>query len=95
METWITSKEEKGHLLEGLTAGQTYVWVELEAPAGYLLMKPVLFTVSEDGRSIVSISNNLSAIRVDTVKGSPGHPFYHCGDGEGAHGHPDRGGGPG
>ena len=74
METWITSKEEKGHLLEGLTAGQTYVWVELEAPAGYLLMKPVLFTVSEDGRSIVSISNNLSAIRVDTVKGSPGNP---------------------
>ena len=41
METWITSKEEKGHLLEGLTAGQTYVWVELEAPAGYILMKPV------------------------------------------------------
>lgn len=62
---WITSSEEKRHLITGLTAGRSYVLVEKKAPEGYALMEPVLFTLKEDGRGIASISNNLSAIKVN------------------------------
>lgn len=61
---WITSSEEKRHLITGLTAGCSYVLAEKKAPEGYALMEPVLFTLKEDGRGISSISNSLSAVRV-------------------------------
>ena len=64
VEEWTTKQAEGRHLIEGLTAGQSYVLVEKEAPEGYALMKPVFFTVKGDGRGIASISNHLSAITV-------------------------------
>ena len=57
------------HLLEGLTAGKTYILVEQAAPKGYTLMKPVLFNVSKSGRSIRGISNEMTMVKVDYVKG--------------------------
>ena len=57
------------HLLEGLTAGKTYILVEQAAPKGYTLMKPVLFNVSKSGRSIWGISNEMTMVKVDYVKG--------------------------
>lgn len=71
VEQWTTSKAEGRHLLEGLIAGQTYVLVELQAPEGYTLMKPVLFTVKGDGRGIASISNNRSVVQVNYREESP------------------------
>ena len=74
VEQWVTSQSEGKHLIEGLIAGQSYVLEEKKAPAGYHLMKPVIVTISEDGRAIRNISNQMSMIRVDTVKGSPENP---------------------
>lgn len=65
VETWTSSGKEGRHLLEGLVAGQSYVFVETQAPSGYNLMKPVLFTVSADGRSISEVSNRLSVIEIE------------------------------
>ena len=67
---WVTSSEEKRHLLTGLTAGCSYILVEKQAPKGYSIMEPVLFTLKEDGRGISSISNNLSAIKVNDRNGA-------------------------
>ncbi len=61
---WTAGKEEQEHVLEGLTAGQTYLLAELQAPAGYLLMEPIAFTLSEDGRRIASLSTSLTAVAV-------------------------------
>lgn len=68
---WITSSEEKRHLITGLTAGCSYVLAEKKAPEGYALMEPVLFTLKEDGRGISSISNSLSLSGYITEKRQP------------------------
>ena len=73
VEEWTTKQAEGRHLIEGLTAGQSYVLVEKEAPEGYARMKPVFFTVKRDGRGIASISNHLSAITVH-YRGENGEP---------------------
>lgn len=65
---WTTSAETGRHLLTGLIAGQTYIWVEEEAPEGYLLMKPVAFTVSADGKKIDHISNSLAVVTVEHIQ---------------------------
>ena len=73
-EQWTSSKKEGKHFLEGLVAGQSYVFVEKKAPAGYTLMKPVLITVSADGRSISEVTNNMSIVKVEKVQGSIDNP---------------------
>lgn len=73
-EEWVSSDEEGGHLVEGLIAGQSYALIEKKAPIGYNLMKPVLITVSGDGRSLTELSNNLSLIKVTKVKESLDNP---------------------
>lgn len=65
-EQWISNGGP--HLLEGLTAGKTYILVEKAAPKGYTLMKPVLFNVSKSGRSIQGISNEMAMVRVEYIQ---------------------------
>ncbi len=47
MEEWVTS--ETPHLIEGLTAGETYVIREKETPDGYLKAEDLFFTVADTG----------------------------------------------
>lgn len=64
--TWDTKKDDPSKVLEGLIAGQTYALAEVLAPEGYDYMKPIFFTISEDGRKIVQMDNNKTAITVET-----------------------------
>ena len=72
IEEWETLKNQPSKILEGLTAGQTYVLVEKEAPRGYGYMKPVFFTISMDGRKITGIGNSPVSILAHTWKGQDG-----------------------
>ena len=63
-DVWRTSKAEERHLIEGLIAGRTYLLKELEAPPGYRIARPLLFTVSQDGRRIQDMTNGLDMIQV-------------------------------
>lgn len=49
-----------------MSAGRTYMLKELEAPSGYTLSDPVLFTLSDDGRRVVNVTNNLKIIKFQT-----------------------------
>ncbi|MDD3252935.1 MAG: SpaA isopeptide-forming pilin-related protein [Lachnospiraceae bacterium] len=78
IETWITTEADQeepgaeeqgkdaqaGHVLEGLIAGRSYLLKELQAPSGYHTMEPILFTLSQDGRKISEVSNQLETITV-------------------------------
>lgn len=70
-EVWRTTKAEERHLVKGLVAGRTYLLKELEAPSGYQIAAPLLFTVSQDGRNIVNITNQLNLIQIqgDSIRG--------------------------
>ena len=67
LDTWTTAKDEPRHLIEGLVAGKSYLLKELKAPNGYNLMKPVIFTISANGRSIQSVTNRLNTITVNYI----------------------------
>lgn len=67
-ERWTTSEKEGAHVLEGVTAGRTYVLVEEKAPAGYHLMKPILMTVSASGRTMECVSNTMTLVKVETIR---------------------------
>ena len=67
-ERWTTSETEGGHVLEGVTAGRTYVLVEEKAPVGYHLMKPIFMTVSASGRTMECISNTMTLVKVETIR---------------------------
>lgn len=58
---WVT-EERKAQEIEGLTAGHAYLLKEKKAPQGYQLMKPIIFSLSADGRKICGASNRLSTI---------------------------------
>ena len=69
LEVWVSGPEP--HLVSGkLSGGRTYFLVEEEAPEGYSPAEPVMFTVSDDGRSITEISSasSLVQIRYDAEK---------------------------
>ncbi len=66
---WLTQEKEV-HEIKGLTAGQTYLLREKEAPPGYELMKPMIFTLSEDGRRICSITGQAGAVTVHSYENS-------------------------
>jgi uncharacterized surface anchored protein len=63
IDQWIT-KEEGSHVLEGLTAGATYLLLEKKAPEGYERMQPYVFTLSEDGRQICAVSGQMGVVTV-------------------------------
>lgn len=46
VDFWLSDGE--AHAVSGLRKGETYLLVEKEAPKGYVLSRPVSFTVSED-----------------------------------------------
>lgn len=46
VDRWTTSYED--HFVEGLVYGETYRMEEVSAPAGYLTISPITFTVDED-----------------------------------------------
>lgn len=67
VDIWITRQEES-HVLEGLTAGETYVLLEKSAPKGYEQMKPYVFTLSEDGRRICAVGGQMGMVTVNTYE---------------------------
>ena len=66
--TWTTKKAEKSHEVIGLIAGHSYIFVEDKPPKGWNQMKPVVFTVSNDGRNIVGLSNQLESIGITKIR---------------------------
>lgn len=69
-EIWRTLGAEERHLIEGLIAGRTYLLKELEAPPGYQLAEPLLFTVSQDGRRIQDMTNQWNLIEINGTAAS-------------------------
>ena len=66
---WTTGPEER-HMVEGLAAGGTYILLEKSAPNGYEVMKPLIFTISADGRRICYVSGNMGNVVMYTREGS-------------------------
>lgn len=63
IERWISGPEP--HKIVGkLSCGKTYLLVEESAPKGYLLASPVRFTISGDGKRILSITENMSTVQI-------------------------------
>ena len=65
LETWTT--DGTAHRIVGkLSAGQVYMLKEEKAPEGYTKAQPMIFTISEDGRRIVNITDNLNIVKYKT-----------------------------
>lgn len=64
---WTTTEESRFHEIEGLVAGRSYYLVETQAPAGFNVMKPVILTMSSDGRKISGISNQVNTIKANYI----------------------------
>lgn len=65
IEKWISNGDR--HMIKGkLSTGKTYLLKELKAPNGYTCSKPVLFTLSSDGRKIAYVSNQLRRVEFHT-----------------------------
>ncbi|MEG0813810.1 MAG: SpaA isopeptide-forming pilin-related protein [Clostridium sp.] len=61
LEEWTSGGGR--HLIKGkLSAGGIYLLKELQAPEGYALSEPMLFTISDDGRKLVHVTNNLNIV---------------------------------
>ena len=68
LETWIC--DGKTHVIEGkLIAGHTYLLKELEAPDGYTVQKPMIFTVSDTGRGINAARDGANVLETETADG--------------------------
>ena len=68
LESWIC--DGKTHVIEGkLIAGHTYLLKELEAPDGYTVQKPMIFTVSDTGRGINAARDGANALETETADG--------------------------
>ena len=67
VKIWTTTGSASEITIEGLTAGKTYVLVELSAPKGYNVIKPVTFTLSADGRKASAISDKLKVLTVNYI----------------------------
>ncbi len=70
-DTWVTGPKES-HVLEGLTAGGTYLLIEEAAPEGYEKMKPYVFTLSQDGRCICAINSQMGVVTVHSLADGDG-----------------------
>ena len=63
IERWISGPES--HKIVGkLSGGKTYLLVEESAPTGYMLADPIRFTISGDGKHIISITENMSTVQI-------------------------------
>ena len=66
LESW--DSDGKPHVIDGkLIAGHTYLLKELEAPAGYNVERPVVFTVSNTGRSINIVNDGVNMLEIETA----------------------------
>lgn len=63
---WVTGKTD--HNISGLVVGKTYQLRELEAPEGYVVSEPVIFTVVDDGQnqSVTVIDKQVLVSKVNT-----------------------------
>ncbi len=69
IERWISTTEP--HKIIGkLSGGKTYLLVEEKAPAGYTLSNPIRFTISGDGKRIISITEDMSTVRIRFKEGT-------------------------
>ena len=67
---WVSGRTP--YCLEGvLTAGETYVLEEIEAPAGYRVAEPVSFTVPQKEEAFTVWMEN---VRITGKPGRPGNP---------------------
>ncbi|MCI8465024.1 MAG: hypothetical protein HFI63_04085, partial [Lachnospiraceae bacterium] len=67
VEEWISGEEPK--LVEKLTAGETYLLHEEEAPEGYLTAPDMEFTVSDTGEvQTVVLEDELAVINLEVAK---------------------------
>lgn len=66
VDSWTTDGEY--HYISGLTAGESYVLVETEAPKGYALAKPVNFTVNDvpEDQEVMMVNKKVLVMKVDT-----------------------------
>ena len=69
LERWISGLEP--HKIVGkLSGGKTYLLVEESAPEGYILANPIRFTISGDGKQIISITENMSTVQIQFEEGT-------------------------
>lgn len=64
IDRWVTT-ETDDHYVEGLVFGETYTLEEVEAPKGYLKIKPYVFTVDE---SFMKPKDEIEPVIVDDPK---------------------------
>lgn len=66
VDSWTTDGDY--HYISGLTAGESYVLVETEAPKGYALAKPVNFTVNDvpEDQEVMMVNKKVLVMKVDT-----------------------------
>ena len=66
VDKWTTDGDY--HYISGLTAGESYVLVETEAPKGYALAKPVNFTVNDipEDQEVMMVNKKVLVMKVDT-----------------------------
>ena len=60
MDSWTNNGTD--HIVKGLVAGESYYYVEDEAPAGYTVTPPVEFTVNEDGKSVTVAEKEMDKV---------------------------------
>ena len=59
---WITRTQEPYHIVEGLTAGRSYLLKEWQVPFGYQELTPIMFTLAADGRSLASVTDQMHSV---------------------------------
>ena len=66
VDEWVTTDEF--HYISGLVAGKSYTLVEVAAPEGFALAKPVNFTVEDNGKDqeVVMVNKKVLVSKVDT-----------------------------
>ena len=67
VESYTVTASELTHTFKGIHGGKSYVLIETVTPTGRTTMKPVMFTLSEDGRKSTSLTNRLEALSFNTI----------------------------
>ncbi len=63
IERWVSDGDP--HVVVGkLSCGKTYLLVEESAPNGYTIAAPIRFTVSQDGKRLVEITNGMAQVQL-------------------------------
>lgn len=65
VETWTSGTSPKQ--VTGLTAGETYIFREREAPNGYVKADPITFKVAADGTTLSIVTGNAGDLSYDKM----------------------------